>query len=78
MSILHWSCEACKKGRIESAAKCMSDFNYNKKHAFDIFYNAYNEFKEMSLDSKHNRMKEFNKRLIGFKAVKTKKKRNTT
>ena len=33
----------------------------------------------MSLDSKHNRMKEFTKLHISFKAVKTKKrKRNTT
>ena len=37
------------------------------------FYKGYDEFKEMSLDSKYNKMKEFNKHLINFKNVKTKK-----
>ena len=32
----------------------------------------------MSLDSKYNKMKEFNKLLISFKGVKTKKNRSTT
>ena len=30
----------------------------------------------MSLDSKYNRMKEFNKLFLNFKSIKTKKKKN--
>ena len=45
---------------------------------FFKFYKGYDEFEEMSLDSKYNSMKEFNKLLISFKSVKTKKPRNTT
>ena len=51
----------------------MSDFNYNSNHAFFKFYKEYDEFKEMSLGSKYNRKKEFNKILIDFKSLKTKK-----
>ena len=40
---------------------------------FFKFYKGYDEFKEMSLDSKYNRMKEFNKLFLNFKSVKTKK-----
>ena len=51
----------------------MSDFNYDNNHAFFKFYKGYDKFKEMSLDSKYNKMKKFNKLLIGFKSLKTKK-----
>ena len=37
------------------------------------FYKGYNDFKEMSLDSKYNRMKEFDEFLISFKVVIPKK-----
>ena len=37
------------------------------------FYKGYDEFGEMSLDSKYSWMKEFNKLLVSFKSVKTKK-----
>ena len=50
----------------------MSDFNYNN-HAFFKFYKGYDEFKKMSLDSKYNRIKKFDKLLISFKSLKTKK-----
>ena len=40
---------------------------------FFKFYKWYDEFEEMSLDSKCNRMKDFNKLLISFKSLKTKK-----
>ena len=57
----------------------MSDFNYDKNHAFfKFFYKGYDEFQEMSLDSKYHRIKEFSKLLISFKSVKTKKNRNKT
>ena len=35
------------------------------------FYRWYDELKKMSLDSENNRMEDFNKLLISFKAVKT-------
>ena len=60
-----------KKDEVKSVAKSRSDFNYDSKYAFYRFYKGYDEFKEMSLDSKYNRMKDFNKRLISFKSLKT-------
>ena len=45
---------------VKSVAKRKSDFNYGSNYTFYRFYKGQNEFKEMSLDSKHNRMKEFN------------------
>ena len=70
--------KAFKKDEVKSVARSKSDFNYDSNHAFFKFYKGYDEFEEMSLDSKYNRMKEFNKLLISFKSVKTKKNRNTT
>ena len=73
--------KAFKKDEVESFAKSRSDFNYDSKYAFYRFYKGYDEFKEMSLDSKYNRMKDFNKLLISFKSLKTNKQtknRNTT
>ena len=52
--------------------------NYDGKYAFYRFYKGYDEFEEMSLDSKYNRMKEFDKLLISFKSLKTKRNRNAT
>ena len=40
---------------------------------FYRFYKGYNDFKEIPLDSKHNRMNEFNKLLTSFKNIETKK-----
>ena len=45
---------------------------------FFRFYKGYDCFDEMSLDSKYKKMKEFNKLLINFKNVITKKTRNKT
>ena len=42
------------------------------------FYKRYDEFEEMSLDSKYNRTKEFNKIIIDFKAIKTKKEKHNS
>ena len=56
----------------------MSDFNYDNNHAFFKFYKGYDKFKEMSLDSKYNKMKKFNKLLIGFKSLKTKKRKHNS
>ena len=51
----------------------MIDFNYDSNHAFYRFYIGYDEFEKMSLDSRYNRIKGFNKLLISFKNLKTKK-----
>ena len=76
LNILHWSCHLVKhlkKNEVKSVAKRRSDFDYDSNHAFLKFYKGYDEFKEMPLESKYNKMKEFNKLLIGFKSLKTKK-----
>ena len=62
-----------EKDQAKSGAKSESDFNYDNKHGFYRFYKGYDEFEEMSLDSKYNRMKEFHKFLIVVKAVRMKK-----
>ena len=61
--------KAFKKDEIKTVAKSKKDFNYDSNHTFYRFYKGYDEFEEMSLGSKCNRMKEFNKLLIDFKAV---------
>ena len=68
--------KAFKKDEAKSVVKGKSDFNYDNNHAFNRFYKEYDELEEMSLDSKYNRMKEFNKLLISFKSVKTKKQKH--
>ena len=65
--------KAFKKDEVKSVAKTMSDFNYDSNHAFYRFYIGYDEFEKMSLDSRYNRIKCFNKLLISFKNLKTKK-----
>ena len=69
-----------KKDDIKNIAKSesKSDFNHDGNHKFYEFYKGYDEFEEMSLDSKYNRMKEFNKFLISFKAVRKQKNRSAT
>ena len=81
LSILHWAChfvKHLKKNEIKSVAKSISDFNHDSKHAFYRFYKRHNEFEEMSLDSKYNRMKEINKLLINFKAINTQKEKHNS
>ena len=65
--------KAFKKDEAKSVAKNKSDFNQDSNYTFYRFYKGYDEFEEISLDSKCNRIKEFNKILITFKAVETKK-----
>ena len=42
-----------EKDKAKNGAKTESDFNYDKKHRFYIFYKGHDEFEEMSLDSKY-------------------------
>ena len=62
-----------KKDNVKNIAKCKRDFDYGSNHEFYKFYKGYDEFEEMSLDSKYNRIKEFNKLLIKFKSPRHKK-----
>ena len=50
-----------KKDNVKNIANRESDFNYDSNYKF---FRRYDEFEEMSLDSKRNRTKEFNKLLI--------------
>ena len=56
-----------KKDNVKNIANRESDFNYDSKYKFSRFYKQYDEYEEMSLDSKHNKMKEFKKLLNNFK-----------
>ena len=61
-----------KKDNVKNIAKSESGFNYDSNYKFYKCYKGYDEFEEMSLDLKSNRIKEFNKLLIRFKALKQK------
>ena len=50
-----------KKDHVKNIANRESDFNYDSNYKF---FRRYDEFEEMSLDSKRHRTKEFNKLLI--------------
>ena len=41
-----------KKDEVKSVAKSKSGFNYDSKHTFYKFYRKYDQFEEMSLNSK--------------------------
>ena len=45
--------KAFEKDKAKNGTKTESDFNYDKKHRFHIFYKGHDEFEEMSLDSKY-------------------------
>ena len=70
--------KASLKNEVKSVARSNSDFNYDSNHGFFKFLKGYDDFDAISLDSKGNKMKEFNKLLISFKSVATKKPRNKT
>ena len=62
-----------KKDEVKNIAKSESDFNYDNNHKFYEFYKRYDEFEEMTLGSKYKTINDFNKRLLKFKKVATKK-----
>ena len=70
--------KAFKKDEAKSVAKNKGDFNQDSNYTFYRFYKGYDEFEEISLDSKCNRTKEFNKILISFKAVEQKKQKHNS
>ena len=53
---------------LKSLPKSCSDFNYdNSKYRLHKFYKGYDEFEEMSLDSKYNKIKKIINLLTEFK-----------
>ena len=60
------------KDKAKSVAKSESDFKYDSNHILYKFCEGYDEFEDMSLDSKYNRMKDFNKRCTNFKDLRPK------
>ena len=61
-----------KQDNGKNIAKSESKFNYDSNYKIYRFYKVYDEIEEVSLDSKYNRIKGFNKSLIKFKAFKPK------
>ena len=56
--------------QLKNTANKESNFNLDSKYNFYIFYKKYDEFEGMSLDCKHNKMKEFKRLLNNFKNFK--------
>ena len=61
-----------KKDNVKNIRNKESDFNYDGNYKFYRFGKGHDEFEEMSLDSKYNRIKEFTKLLTNFKNLKPK------
>ena len=59
-----------KKDNVKNIANRERDFNYDANYKFYRFCKQYDEFEEMLLDSKCNRINELNKSLNKFKALK--------
>ena len=68
-----WLSKSFKKDNIKHIAKSESDFNYDSNYKFYRFYKGNDEFGEMSLAYKYNRIKKSNKLLIKFETLKPKK-----
>ena len=49
--------KSIQKDDVKNIAKSDSDFNYDGNYKFYKFCKGYDEFEEMSLDSKYNRIK---------------------
>ena len=64
--------KAFEKDKAKSGDKSENDFNYDSNHRFYKFFKGNHAFEEMSLDSKYNRIKEFNKLLTNFKDLRLK------
>ena len=65
-----------KKDNAKNIANRGSDCNCESKHSFYRFHKKYNEFEEMSLDSKYNKIKKFTNLLTIFKNLKPKNPKN--
>ena len=65
-----------KEDDVKNIANKGSDFNHGIKHSFYRFCKEYNEFEDMSLDFKYNKMKKFSNLLTIFKNLKPKNPKN--
>ena len=61
-----------KNDNAKNIASREGDFNYDGKHSFYRFDKEFNEFEEISLDSKYNNMKKYTNVLTIFKNLKLK------
>ena len=61
-----------KKDNVKNIRNKESDFNYDGNYKFYRFGKGHDEFEEMSLDSKYNRIKEFKRFFNHFKNLKPK------
>ena len=64
--------KSIKKDNVKKIAKSESDFNYDSKYRFHEFYKGYDEFEQLPLDSKYNKMKKLANLLTNFKTIKPK------
>ena len=64
--------KAFEKDKAKYSDESEGDFNYDSNSRFYKLYKQFDEFEQMSLDSKYNRRKEFNKLLIKFKSLRPK------
>ena len=62
-----------EKDKAKSVAKSDSDFNYDSMHRCYKFYKGCDEFKEMSLDPKYNKIKKLNKLFTTFQDLRPQK-----
>ena len=62
-----------KKDNVKNIENKENDFNYDSNYKFYKFYKQYDEFEEMLLDSKYNRINEFNKFFIKFESLRPEK-----
>ena len=58
-----------KKDEAKSGNKNEGDFNYDSNYTFYKLFKGYEEFEEMSLDSKYNRIKKFINFLLTLKLL---------
>ena len=65
--------KAFENDKVKSGSKSESDFSHDRNDNFYKFYKGSDEFKEMPLDSKYNRRKEFDTLLTNFKGLGSKK-----
>ena len=68
--------KSCKKDNVKNIANNESDFNYDGKYKIYRFCRQYDEFEKMSLDSKHNKMKNLKSFLIILKLLSRKSKKH--
>ena len=70
-SSLHMSLsKAFKKDNVKDIVNRESDFNNDGQYKFYRFFKQHDEFEEVSLDSKDNKMKEFKRLLNNFQVFK--------